>query len=134
MLDPRYNVLAGDFSRLPPAFVGAAEHMTRYSMILSLLKSIWTRPEFPANSEYIRVSFMAFCTMVVLSTKPTKRWRKVPISYTVHFFNGRLAEIYLITVNSITIRILLWFRRRRLNGPPIVHQVIQPAWIHLGNG
>ena len=24
--DPRYNVLAGDFSRLPPVFVGAAEH------------------------------------------------------------------------------------------------------------
>ena len=26
MHDPRYNVLAGDFSRLPPVFVGAAEH------------------------------------------------------------------------------------------------------------
>lgn len=26
MQDPRYNVLAGDFSQLPPVFVGAAEH------------------------------------------------------------------------------------------------------------
>ena len=67
--DKRYNVLTGDFSRLPSAFIGAAEYDPLLDDSLDLKRHMDTAGVSSQLQIYSGVLHGFSCTMVVFSTK-----------------------------------------------------------------